>query len=80
MLGMDVDLLHLVVQSCIGRENTHTSILEPEVVDAQLSGSLRSVECLSEMSEACGPSAELHGMEVHEVENVLHIDILLSEL
>ena len=28
------------------------------------------------MSEACGPSAELHGMEVHEVEDVLYVDIL----
>ena len=32
--SMDVDLLQFVVQSCIGSENTHTSVLEPEVVDA----------------------------------------------
>ena len=32
--SVDVDLLQFVVQSCIGSENTHTSVLEPEVVDA----------------------------------------------
>ena len=63
--GMDVYLLGFMVPVCLGLQGTHASMLEFEVIDAEVGVGSKASEERRDCSETCGLAAELYGMEVH---------------
>ena len=74
--GVDVDLLLLAVPVDEGVECSHASVFEGEVVDAQVGvGSHLTEGCADEGVARC-LAAEVDGVEVDQVEDIGHVDIL----
>ena len=75
-MGIDIDLLVLLVpvHRCI--ERSHPSFLEAELAYRQVSVGLGMMEDRLDASLTRGFAAEFHRMEVHEIQDVVHVHIL----
>ena len=74
--GVDVDLLLVAVPVDEGAERSHASVFEGEVVDAQVGVGSHLTEGCADEGVARGLAAEVDGVEVDEVEDIGHVDIL----
>ena len=74
--GVDVDLLLVAVPVDEGAECSHASVFEGEVVDVQVGVGSHLTEGCADEGVARGLAAEVDGVEVDEVEDIGHVDIL----
>ena len=74
--GVDVDLLRLVVESGGCAERSHSSVFKAEFGHVEFRSGLGCSEKMGDKGFSRRLSAEFHGIEIDQVENVLYIDVL----
>ena len=73
---MYVNLFVEVVQLSVSCQYSHTTILETELVHLQVGRCFWLVEYVCHESPTRGHTAEINGMEIDQIENILHVNIL----
>ena len=76
--GLDVNLFQFLVPTGMGIEHTHAPLFELEVADLQVGSGSELAEERGGCRTSCGLAAELYGMEIHEVEDI--VDFYLVEI
>ena len=72
---MYVNLLGLVVPVGKGMQHTHASAFKLKLIYGQVGISLKLVEERPGACFSCSLTAELHAVEVHQVENITHLNL-----
>ena len=70
---MNVDLFLFLIPVHLGVEHTHAPLLELEFIYPQVGTGSKIVEEIGGCRLACGLTAELDGVKVHEVEDVSYL-------
>ena len=64
---MDVYLFSLLIPVSLSLESTHASVLELEIIDAEVCVGSKASEKRRDISDARGFTTELYSVEVHQV-------------
>ena len=75
-LGIDVNLLLLLVPEHEGMQDAHASPFKLEIVDIQAGMAVEIIKERLDDGLSRGFAAELHGIEIHQVQDILHLHLV----